>query len=373
MRTLVISDLHLGIHTESDVLSRPGALDRLLARLDGVQRLVLLGDTIELRGAPARDGLAVAEPVLRAIGDALGSDGEVLIAPGNHDHALAAGWLDWRGRREDPGPLELEQRVAPHHASWIAKRLAGFLSPATTEIVYPGVWLRDDVYAMHGHYVDAHTEMPTIERLAAGVMGRIVGAVPERATPDDYEARLAPIYAWIQAASQRTVAGRRRPGTGAAVKVWKALEGGRSRRSLRRYALTAPFRLAVLGANRAGLGPVRGEISPHALRRAGLKAISEAARRLQLAPEHLIFGHTHRIGMLDGDEPSEWQTASGTCLHNAGSWTFETHFMAPGLPRSGPYWPGGAVALDEDGAPRLERLLDDMSAADFRGPRPATH
>ncbi len=270
MRTLVISDLHLGIQTESDVLRQPAALERLATRLRTVDKLVLLGDSIELRGAPARAALEAAQPVMRAIGEALGSDGEVLIAAGNHDHALAAGWLDWRGRREHPGPLELEQRVAPHHASWIAKRLAGWLAPATTEIVYPGVWLRDDVYAMHGNYLDAHTEMPTIERLATGVMGRLVGPVPDRAGPDDYERRLAPIYAWIHAGAQRAAAGGRSPGTGAAVKVWHALDGGRSGSSLRRYALAAPFRLAVAGVNRAGIGPVRGEISPQALRRAGL-------------------------------------------------------------------------------------------------------
>ena len=231
--------------------------------------------------------------------------------------------------------------------------------------MYPGVWLRDDVYATHGNYLDAHTEMPTIERLSAGVMGRFVGAVPDPATPDDYEARLAPIYAWIHAGAQHSAADRRAPGTGAAVKVWHALDGAKSGRSLQRYALAAPFRLAVGVANRAGLGPVRSEISPQALRRAGLKAISETARRLRLAPEHLVFGHTHRAGMLDRDDPSEWRTPSGTHLHNPGSWTFETHFMAPGRPSSGPYWPGGAIVLDDDGPPRLERLLENLSAAEL--------
>jgi Calcineurin-like phosphoesterase len=365
MRTLVISDLHIG---GGDVLQRPAVLERVLERLASVDRLVLLGDTIELRSGPARDALTEAEPILRAIGDALGADGEVLIAPGNHDHALAAGWLDWRGRREDPGRLELEQRIAPQHASWIAKRMAGFLSPASVEIVYPGVWLRDDVYAMHGHYLDAHTEIPTIERLSAGVMARIMGAIPEQATPEHYEAVLAPMYAWIQTSSQRTLPGRRAPGAGAAVKVWKALQGSGSKRSLRRYARVAPFRMAVAGANRAGLGPVSSEIGPVALRRAGLAAIGEVARRLQLTPEHLIYGHTHRTGMLDGDDPSEWRTAAGTQLHNAGSWTFETHFMSPGWPSSGPYWPGGAIALDDEGPPRLERLLGDLPAAVIRDP-----
>jgi len=369
MHTLVISDLHLGIRSGADVLSGPQALDALLGRLEGVQRLVLLGDVLELRGGPARDALAVAEPVMRAIGDALGSGGEVLLSAGNHDHAIVAGWLDWRGRRETPEPLELEQRVAPNRASWIAKRLAGWLSPATVEVVYPGVWLRDDVYATHGHYLDAHSEVPTLERIASGIMGRMVGELPDPATPDDYEARLAPIYAWIHASAQRAAPRRRAAGgTDAGVRVWKALEGPRPSRSLRRYALVAPFRVALLAANRSGLGPVRADLSAAALRAAGLKGLAEVARRLRLGPEHLVVGHTHRTGMLPGDHAAEWRTAGGTQVHNAGSWIFETHFIGAGRAGSSPYWPGGAIALGDDGPPQLERLLGDLPQSALVGP-----
>jgi hypothetical protein len=43
VRTLVISDLHLGSRNGVDVLRRPAARDALLEALDGVDRLVLLG------------------------------------------------------------------------------------------------------------------------------------------------------------------------------------------------------------------------------------------------------------------------------------------------------------------------------------------
>ena len=369
MHTLVISDLHLGIGSGADVLTRQQPLHALLSRLENVQRLVLLGDVLELRSGPARDALAVAEPVMRAIGDALGSGGEVLLSAGNHDHAIAAGWLDWRGRRETPEPLGLEQRVAPHHSSWIAKRLAGWLSPASVEVVYPGVWLRDDVYAMHGHYLDAHTELPTIERIASGVMGRMVGELPDPATPDDYEARLAPIYAWIHASAQRAAPQRSAAGGGGVgVKVWNSLERTGSRRSLRRLAVVAPFRAAVLAANRAGIGPLRPETGPPALRTTGLKGLAETAWRLRLpASGHLVSGHTHRTGMLPGDAASEWRTSGGTQLHSTGSWVFETHFMGNERPGASPYWPGGAIALGDKGAPQLERLLADLPASALIG------
>jgi len=368
MRTLVISDLHLGLRTAADVLRVPQALEVLCARLDGVDRLVLLGDTLELRHGPARDALAVAEPAMRAIGTALGSGAEVVILAGNHDHALVAGWLDWRGRRDVPQPLELEQRVAPQHASWIAKRLAGWLAPAAVEIAYPGVWLRDDVYAMHGHYLDVHCTIPTAEVLAARAMGRMVGALPAAATPDDYEALLAPVYAWIHASAQRAAPTRRSAGGGTAIGVWNELEGPGRGRTPRRAAMRNGFRVAVAAANRAGLGPLDPNISGPAMRRAGLAGIAEVAGRLGLSAAHLICGHTHRTGMLPGDDAAEWRTAAGTTLHNPGPWVYETHFMGRAPRGESPYWPGGVIALGDDGRPRLERLLGDVPAAVLQGP-----
>ena len=72
MTTLVVSDLHLGGRLGHDVLRRPAALDALLAALDGVDRLVLLGDIIELAERRPRQAMEVAEPVLRALGARLG-------------------------------------------------------------------------------------------------------------------------------------------------------------------------------------------------------------------------------------------------------------------------------------------------------------
>ena len=112
MRTLVVSDLHLGGRTGVDVLRDPVAREPLLAELARTSRLVLLGDTLELRHGPAREALARARPALEAIGAALPAGAEVVLVPGNHDHALAAPWLDARRK-----PLGLETRVRPATAS----------------------------------------------------------------------------------------------------------------------------------------------------------------------------------------------------------------------------------------------------------------
>src|SRR4051812_3539457 len=95
VRTVVVSDLHLGARTGADLLRRPAVRAALLAHLEGADRLVLLGDTVELRHGPVREALAAARPVLREIGQALG--GELVLVPGNHDHRLLSEWLEGRG------------------------------------------------------------------------------------------------------------------------------------------------------------------------------------------------------------------------------------------------------------------------------------
>ena len=72
MATLVLSDLHLGSRLRHDVLTQPEPLRRLLKALDGVERLVLLGDAVELLEKRPDRAMAVAEPILRLIGKTLG-------------------------------------------------------------------------------------------------------------------------------------------------------------------------------------------------------------------------------------------------------------------------------------------------------------
>ena len=224
--TFVISDLHLGSRDGSDVLRHdPAALDALVTTLDGVQRLVLLGDLLELRHAPAREVLAAARPVLQRLGAAVE---EVVIVAGNHDHALVEGWLEEQAR-EAPPRLGLEQRIAPARASWVAGQVAEALGvPAS--VAYPGLWLREDTYALHGHYLDLHTMLPTFERIAAGVSMRQLGPVPPRATPSDYEARLAPVYGWLGAAGAWAPQELGSGSSGAAAEAYRVLTAGRQRR-----------------------------------------------------------------------------------------------------------------------------------------------
>ena len=55
-----------------------------------------------------------------------------------------------------PTPLGLEQLIEPADASPALELMADWAAPARTRVAYPGLWVRPDVYAMHGHYLDAH-------------------------------------------------------------------------------------------------------------------------------------------------------------------------------------------------------------------------
>src|SRR5690349_2049969 len=200
--TLVVSALHLGRAEHSDLLRRPDLQEPLLEALDQVDRLVILGDGLELREAAHRDAVDVAGPFFAAVGRRLGPDKAFHITSGNHDHGLAAGWIDARLQSEPAGFLGLEQHFDAHGP--LARRLVEAARPARLQFAYPGLWLRDDVYAFHGHYADLHATVPTFERILVGAMAKWIAPLPAgSATPDDYEAVLSPLYAWLHALTQR--------------------------------------------------------------------------------------------------------------------------------------------------------------------------
>jgi hypothetical protein len=363
VRQLLISDLHIGTRQRSDVLRRDDVRAALVAGLEGVDRLVLLGDTVELRHGPQAEALALARPLLEAAGRALGPDGEVLLLPGNHDHALIRPWIDRRRSEGRPAPMGLTEAPDWRDDEPLA-RIAAWVAPAALRVAYPGVWLRDDVFATHGHYLDPHFTIPTFERITAGVMRRVIGPPPEHAAPDDYERILEPAYAWLHAMAQHAGDDGGLVARSPAARVWRRLSEGSSHRPVRSWALRTSFGLAVASLNRAGLGPLQADVSGVELRRAGLRAMGQVTERLGVGAPHVIFGHTHRAGPRSGDEGSEWGTPSGGRLWNTGTWVLEGHFLATG-PARNPYWPGAAVRLEDTGDPEPVRLLGEGPADGF--------
>lgn len=330
----------------------------LLEALESCERLVLLGDLVELRHGPAHRALETARPLLGQIAGALRPPREVVIVAGNHDHQLVAPWLERRASVSRT-PLGLESAVDWREGELLGA-LAAALEPAQVRAAYPGLWLRDDIYATHGHYTDRHNTVPLVERLGAAVVARIVGEpAGGPAAADDYEDALAPMYAFIDGVV------RRRPpklNTGEETfqtRSWRRLSDADGGLPLRTSALKAAFSMAVAGLNLAGLGPLRADVSGAGLREGGLYGIREVVRRLQIRANHVIFGHTHRAGPLVQDERGGWQASSGGSLWNTGSWLLEPLFLGSEPDRS-PYRPGFCVLISPSGPPELANLLDGL-------------
>lgn len=308
-----------------------------------------------MRQSPVREALAGAEPVLRELGQALAPGARVTIVPGNHDHHLVAPWLARRARDKAPPELAVDA-AGDWRAGEPLSRIARWVTPrdGEVELRYPGVWLRDDTYATHGHYADRHVTVPMLERLGAGAMARVVAEPPAGpGCADDYERVLAPMYAWLDALAQ-TGAAR---GDGVSAGAWQALSRAGRGRNLRRRALALAFPALVATANRAGLGPLRADLSSPSMRQARLHALGEVMVRLGISARHVISGHTHRAGPLPADDRSEWRTVTAATLTNAGCWVHDAGFLGPD-PTTSPFRAGFAVSLDESDPPVLANLLD---------------
>jgi len=369
MRTVLLSDLHLGSSGGIDLLRRPEHRRILWAELEGADEVVLLGDAVELRDRPLSEALDLARPFFAELGSAVG-DARLLVVPGNHDHHLLEEWLE-RRRLEGAESLELEQRM-PAESGPLAELVRG-TGLERVELAYPGAWLRAGVYATHGHFLDRHLTVPTFERLAVAAVERVLAGSKEdasaerlasfeagAASPDDYERAQAPVYTFLFALAQAGATSERLGGSNPSARVWQALGGGYGRAArLRGWLLgTVAVPGAVGVANRLGLGPVRSDLSPGAVTRAGLAAMGEVVHKLGIEADHLVFGHTHRRGPMRGEHG--WRLENGTRLWNTGSWVY-----APGLlgrtAAESPYWPGTVVVLEDERQPELRHLLDHLA------------
>src|SRR5215207_3374039 len=364
MRTAVVSDLHLGALGGDDVAREGSERDALIDAVSDADRLVLLGDVIELRERPLAESLEVARPVFEELGRALAGR-PVVMVPGNHDHAFAEPWLAGLRLESQALATEAEWRVRPDDGA--AGRIAGWMPDVELSLAYPGLHLRDDVYATHGHYLDLHLTIPRLESIAASAMARVTGRGKASRSASDYEAVMGPLYAFYAGLAQGASPAALSRGGSLSRDVWRAASrngrrpeaasAGRAAMALASRFLLGRVTIpgAVAALNGLGLGPFRATLTGEELRRAGLLAMTRVAEVLAPGADHVIFGHTHRPGPLPGDEHAEWTTLSGSRLWNSGSWLYEGAFITTG--RESPYWPGTVLTLEQSGPPRLGNVL----------------
>jgi UDP-2,3-diacylglucosamine pyrophosphatase LpxH len=293
----VVSDLHLGIQTGADLLRRPEVQAKLFDGIADADEVVLLGDAIELRDESLAASIERALPFFRALGAALGGR-RLTIVPGNHDHRLGEDALGRAGR------LGLEQRFEVMSGDAL-EPVVEVLGDSPVQLAYPGVWLRADVYATHGHYLDCHSEAETFECRARALVER-VRRLPRDgyASPAEYEAALAPIYRLIDRAVQPAAVRGVAHGARRLIRRWERPRADRGARA-----------------------------------RLGRPAMEEVIRNLAVDARHVLFGHLH--------SPGRWEMGSGVELVNTGSWVRDSTSVSPGT----------CVYVAEQGPPRLEPLL----------------
>jgi hypothetical protein len=336
-RTLVISDMHLGCRVRTSVLTRPAPLQVLLGALDSVDRLVLLGDAFELSEAPPREALQAAAPVMRAIGARLGPDREVIVVPGNHDRGLVRAWV-----REHPGAITAQTEI-PHTASPALAAVTAALAPARVRVNYPGVWLADRVWATHGHYLDQHLFPTSTYGVARGWLR---SPPRDSASVIQYELaarpQMSPLMRWLP-----------RPLEALLDDLAELLRAS-TMPGLHRRVLNP--RIAPLTAMLLGLQ----------MRRHSIPALARVVQRLGIDADWVLFGHVHRVGPLPGDDPGQWVGPGGAPrIANTGTWLYEPLLLHRQRPPH-PYWPGGAVILDDGADPRALGLLDGLAERDLR-------
>jgi hypothetical protein len=268
----------------------------------------------------------------------MGAEREIVVVPGNHDVALTRRWLRAQG-----AALTLDA-VVPHGASRALAALTSWLAPARVTVRAPGVWLSDRVWATHGHYLDRHLLPESAWGLARGAVRRRGEAAGTVVGPAAYERRRRPRVG-MEARLTRSLP---RP---LATLVDDAAE------LLRAWSMPSPRRLQ---AHRAA--PVVRPLLGRQMQRSSIPALLHAAARIGADPDWIVFGHVHRSGPREDDDPALWSGPGGRPrVANTGSWTYEPLLLHRGGPPH-PYWPGGAIVVDDDGDPRAVGLLDDLDA-----------
>ena len=278
VRTLVISDLHLGGRLGRDVLRHPEALALLLDAFDGIDRLVLLGDVIELAEGRPRQALELAEPILRAIGERMGPDRQIVVVPGNHDRALTRSWAHAQG-----AGLAVDALV-PTDATALLTKVVGWLAPAQIEVRTPGVWLSQRVWATHGHYIDRHL----LPEQAYGLHRRREVRRADRAS--EYEHARGPSMTWIETLLTRWLPRRLASAADSAADLLRASTMPSLARRMKSHRL-APLARRVLGMQ---------------MQRAANPALAHVVARLGVEAEWVIYGHVHRNGPREGMTIALW-------------------------------------------------------------------
>ena len=319
MRTLVISDLHLGARSDVDVLRRPARASRRCSPPSTAST----GSSSSATCSSCATARCTTRSRPRgrcsqAIGEALGSDGEVVLVPGNHDFRLISPWLEWRSRN-GPEPLGLQERAGPEGLDRHARASPGCSQPAVARRRLPGHLARRRRLRHPRPLPRPPRDRPELRapgrgraRAPAARAGR-----PRRARPTTTRSRSRRCTRCSTPIAARVGDGRAATPGKVSARAWQRLspDGSGARAGARRAlagALPAGDRRAQPARARAAEGrPVGRRAAPRRPARDGRGRRAPGHRR---APRRSSATPT-APGPLPDDDAAEWRLAGGAQLH----------------------------------------------------------
>ena len=335
----------------------PEPRERLIEALAEADRVVVLGDLLELREQPVARVLDDRRARARRPRPRPAAASRAVVVPGNHDHHLADAFLDQLRLEDQPGPRAAHRRRAA--TPGLLGRLAELLPAALAEPGLPGHLaarrrLRHprppgrrahDRPAPRGDHVLGHAPRHAAPR--ARLAGRLRGdRRPALLALPRHRPGLVAAPRWRRPAAPRAACGRccRRGGLGGFARGPR----GRARRRA--------------GAEQRGLRPLPPRDQRRRAARLGPAGDGRGgATAWTSAPSTCSSGTPTGPGR-SRDATTTGARASGALLHNTGSWYHEGSLIADAGPSS-PYWPGWVTWLDDGGPPRLENVLQDVSSS----------
>ena len=305
---------------------RSKPLAALVEAVSDADRLVLLGDIVELRERPLAEALEVSRPVLEALGRAMAGRPVVLVpgqprprarravaraaaargrgAAGGGGVAGGAGRRRGRAHRRVDARRGADARLSRPAAARRRLRHSRPLPRPAPD--HPAA--RVDRGVRDG---PAHEARPR-----ARARPPTTRPSSPRCTPSTPASPRAPRPArWPAAAASRAPSGSA-PAT--AARPTPPRPSAPATRRARASAAATRFLLgrvtipgAVAALNVLGLGPFRATLTGEELRRSGLDAMARVAEVLAPGTPHVVFGHTHRPGPLRARRPGRVDDALG--------------------------------------------------------------
>src|ERR1039458_6033294 len=324
VRSLVISDTHLGAWTGDDLLAYAWAREALRPELERADEVVLLGDFVDLLFATIEHAFERADGLVELLAQTLPGKRLVWLA-GNHDHHILVRRLE--------ALVELRIATAKPYDELRERWRAGFFFEAflrrrlphtEIEIAYPSHRV-GEVMLSHGHYLDGEVRGSVSNRLLQGGFWRLAGGHKPTPAIEDYEAALVPLTELLFAAAQlpkgapaeqRIQAELRRIGRLAAAATTPGREVARLGRSLAVRLRSRPKpETPTVDHVLARVVPPGTSVLP------SVRAYGRVCRNLGWDREArwFVFAHTHQP--LDGVRVTG--TSVGPRFWNAGCWIYE--------------------------------------------------